>query len=329
MTSPPPIGGDSPQSHISPISAWSPQPYETEYDLQQIQDLLMHARSRTDDWRYPHIGDLMWDFFILFCHLHPQEHTRLWRNDRGELAGYAILNEEPAFDFQVLPEYEWAGIETEAIAWIETRLAELRKEDAARWNGALNILVRRDHAKRMAFLEQHGFQRGEHIELNLLRALDAPISEPALPAGCQIRAVVDAEEAPARADIQREVWHPWSVSKVSGDDYARLMRLPAYHRELDLVAIAADGVIASYVNGWIDPVNRIGALGPVGARPAYRRQGLTRATLLEALRRLQARGMNRVCISTGISNTPARRLYESVGFEVVNEQHLYAKPARN
>ena len=60
----------------------------------------------------------------------------------------------------------------------------------------------------------------------------------------------------------------------SKDDYARLMRLPGYERDLDVVAVAPDGVIAAYVNGWTDPLNRIGDFGPVGARPAYRRQGL-------------------------------------------------------
>jgi mycothiol synthase len=104
-----------------------------------------------------------------------------------------------------------------------------------------------------------------------------------------------------------------------------LMRLPGYLSELDLVAIAPDGIIAAYVNCWIDPVNRIGDFGPVGARPAYRRQELTRAALLEGLRRLKARGMDRVCVSTGVSNTPARQLYELIGFKIVNKYLDYVK----
>jgi galactonate dehydratase len=78
-----------------------------------------------------------------------------------------------------------------------------------------------------------------------------------------------------RAAAQREVWQPWSVGKVSKDDYARLMRLPGYERDLDVVAVAPDGVIAAYVNGWTDPLNRIGDFGPVGARSAYRRSQVT------------------------------------------------------
>lgn len=104
------------------------------------------------------------------------------------------------------------------------------------------------------------------------------------------------------------------------------MQLPGYEQELDLVAVAPDGTIAAYVNGWTDPVNRIGDFGPVGTRAAYRRQGLGRAVLLEALRRMRERGMNRVCVSTGEANTPARRLYEAIGFRIVNGYHQYVKP---
>jgi ribosomal protein S18 acetylase RimI-like enzyme len=145
-----------------------------------------------------------------------------------------------------------------------------------------------------------------------------------IPTGYQIRAV-QVGEISKRAAAQREVWHPWTVGNVGDKDYARLMQMPGYHRDLDVVAVTPDGVIAAYVNGWIDPINRIGDFGPVGALPAYRRQGLTRAALLEGLRQMQAHGMNRVCISTGISNTPAIRLYESVGFKIVNRCLDYVK----
>ena len=299
--------------------------YETEQDLEQMQGLLMEGRSRTNDWHYAHVGELMWGFFMVTCHLNPQETIRLWHDNQGKLVAYAILGEDPSFDCQVLPEVEWSGIEAEAMAWAETRISELRKRDPQKWSGGLVSGARQDDAKRIAFLEQHGFRRGEYAEVNMLRSLDEPIPESTLPTGCQVRAVSDAGEISNRAAAQREVWHPWTVGNVSDDDYARFMRLPGYHRDLDVVAVAPDGVIAAYVNGWIDPVNRIGDFGPVGARLAYRRQGLTRAVLLECLRRMQARGMDRVCISTGVSNTPALRLYESIGFKIVNKYLDYVK----
>jgi ribosomal protein S18 acetylase RimI-like enzyme len=40
---------------------------------------------------------------------------------------------------------------------------------------------------------------------------------------------------------------------------------------------------------------------------------------------MQALGMKRVSVSTGVSNTPAIRLYESVGFKTVNTYLEYIK----
>lgn len=286
----------------------------------------MEGRSRTDDWHYPHVGDLNFWFFMVVCHLTPQEFIRLWHDGEGKLVGSAILGEDPSFDCQVLPEYEWCGIETQAIVWAETLRAELRRNDAQRWSSNFVSGARQDNAKRRSFLEQHGFCiGGEFSEVNMLCSLDGLIPEAVLPPGCEIRSVAEGSDISNRAAAHREVWHPYTVGNISDDDYASFMRLPGYDRELDVVAVAPDGVIAAYVNGWIDPVNRIGDFGPVGARPGYRKQGLTRAVLLECLRRMQRLGMNRVSVSTGVSNVPALRLYESVGFKIENQYLEYVK----
>jgi len=94
-------------SHTAPARRLASRLYETEHDLQQMQDLLIEARSRTDDCRYWHVGELAFGFFMVARHLNPQEHIRLWHDDGGKLVGYAILGEDPSFDWQVLPECEW------------------------------------------------------------------------------------------------------------------------------------------------------------------------------------------------------------------------------
>ncbi|HOU15569.1 MAG TPA: GNAT family N-acetyltransferase [Anaerolineae bacterium] len=300
--------------------------YETEHDLLDMLDMLMEARAQTSDWRYAHVGEMLFDFFMVVCHLNPQEHIRLWHDGAGKLVGYAMLGEDPAFNWQILPAYEWTGIEDEAWDWANTLVAELRRRDAELWGGPMVSGARQDNAQRIAFLEQHGFRySGRFAEVNMLRFLDDPIAQSPVPDGFEVRALAETGETAQRAAAERAVWLPWTVGNVSDDDYAYFMRLPGYHRDLDVVAVAPDGIIAAYVNGWIDPVNRIGDFGPVGAVPEYRRRGLTRAALLENLRRMKAHGMERVCVSTGISNTAARNLYESVGFRVVNQYLDYVR----
>lgn len=292
-----------------------------------MQALLMAARAQAGDWRNAHVGDLMWAFFLVTCQLDPREHVRLWHDAEGRLVAYAILGVDPPYDWQVLPDFAGAGIEDGALAWAEALRARLCQSEPSRWSDPLVTGARQDDAARIAFLEGRGFRRGEYTEVNMLRSLSDALAQAPVPPGFEIRAVTGVAEAPMRALAEHIVWQPWSCGNISGDDYARLMALPGYERELDVVAVAPDGAIAAYVNGWLDPVNRIGDLGPVGALPDYRRRGLTRAVLIECLRRMRARGMERACVSTGEDNVPARGLYESVGFRVVNRYITYARPA--
>jgi len=318
-----------------PIRLVTCRPYETEADLRQMCVLLTESRSQTNDWRYWHVGELAFGFFMIDCHLDPRKHVRVW-HDGDKLVGYAMLGDDAYFDWQVLPEYEGRGIEVEAMAWAEGLLAELRAGDAERWKGPMMVGTRQDNVERIAFLEQHGFRRGEYVEVNMLRSLEEALPQEALPrealpplalpGGFHVRSLAgDAAEVADRAAAHREVWRPWTVGDVTDEQYARFMRLPGYDQDLDVVAVAPAGTIAAYVNGWLDPVNRIGDLGPVGAREAYRRQGLTRAVLLECMRRMKARGMDRVCVSTGEDNVAARGLYESIGFKIVNRYVEYAR----
>lgn len=298
-----------------------------EADLLEMLDFLMTARRLSSDWRYAHVGELLFNYFMIECHLLPQEFIRLWHDRSGRLVAYATLCEDPAYDFQVHPDFEWVGIEAEALEWAESRLGELRQVDAQLWGGHLVAGTRQDNSRRISFLEQNGFSfSGRFAEVNMIRSLEEAIAEPLLPDGFTVRSLLAIPaEISIRAAAQREVWQPWTVGNISDAQYARFMQLPGYHLDLDIVSVTPEGAVAAYVNGWIDPVNRIGDFGPVGALPAYRRRGLTRAALLEGLRRMQSYGMNRVCISTGVTNNPAIQLYESVGFKIVNRYLDYEK----
>ncbi len=297
---------------------YSARLYTHSADLEQMQAMLMAARARTDDWRYPHVGDLNWSFFLIASQLDPRTHVRLWHDAQGKLIAYAMLGVDPLFDVQVLPAHAWIGIEEEGVAWAEHLRANLHQADPQRWSSPLATGARHDDGPRIAFLEQHGFRRGEHVEVNLLRSLQDPLAAAAVPAPYQLRAVLGPAESAARAAAEHAVWGEWSTGDIDGDDYAYLLQMPGYRRDLDVVAVTPDGVIAAYVNGWLDEVNRIGDLGPVGALPAHRRQGLTRAVLLQCMHQMQAYGMQCVCVSTGESNSGALALYQSLGFEVVN-----------
>jgi mycothiol synthase len=307
-----------------PTSALTSRAYEGVEDLANMLDLLMEARSQTSDWHNAHVGELLWNYLVLSSHLPEREHIRLWHDPAGKLGGYALLREDPVVDWEVLPRYEGTGIDEQALAWAEGRLAELRARDPEKWKKPLGTGARADDAPRIAFLERHGFHPGKYAEVNMIRSLEEPVPAAVVPAGYVMRAV-EAQDVHSRAEAERVVWFPYSDGDISDENYARLMTLPGYVRELDLAMVTPDGVVASNLNAWPDPVNHIGDFGPVGTRAEHRRKGLQRALMLEGMRRLKEFGMDRVCVSTGVQNLAAQALYQSVGFRIVNRWQEWVK----
>jgi len=60
--------------------------YETDTRLREMYCLLMAARSESDDWRYWHVGELAFGFFMIDCHLDPRKHVRLWHDGERLIA---------------------------------------------------------------------------------------------------------------------------------------------------------------------------------------------------------------------------------------------------
>jgi hypothetical protein len=91
---------DSNLHDAGPVRSVTSRPYEAEADLQQIHALLMEGRSQTNDWRYWHVGELAFGFFMIDCHRDPRKHVRLW-HDGDRLVGYALLGDDAYSDWRV------------------------------------------------------------------------------------------------------------------------------------------------------------------------------------------------------------------------------------
>lgn len=297
--------------------------FESENDLQLIRAMLVAARKiARHNAGYWHVGDLTWRYYMLWYRADPCKNYRLWY-DADRLVGFAVFGEDFSFDWQIHPQYTWRGIEEEMLTWAETRWGEAMRDETIPQDRKRNLFSGSftNDARRIAFLEQCQFTRGTHPMIHYSRSLNDPIATPKLPDGFSVRGIADEHEAGNRAEAHRQAFHP---SRITDEGYIKLMRMPEYNRELDVVSVAPDGTIAAYVMCWVDTENKIGEFEPVGARGAYRRQGLTRAVLLEGMHRMKARGAEMAIVCTNADNI-AKGLYESVGFKPINTEWDYVK----
>jgi ribosomal protein S18 acetylase RimI-like enzyme len=109
---------------------------------------------------------------------------------------------------------------------------------------------------------------------------------------------------------RRSIRHGFPLS------YSNVMDAWPYRADLDWVIQAPKGELASFALAWLDDVNRVGELEPVGTDPIYRGLGLGRAVSLAALHALRNAGAeNAVVYPRGDDAYPIpARLYGGMGF---------------
>lgn len=231
-------------------------------------------------------------------------------------------------------------VRTPALARAMLGWAEARTADNARHAPDRDALPGRMQAYTIGpdptlpgVLEAAGWQqRGRGYEM--LRASLDDIPELPVPAGLQFRPITDDEAG------RQAVWNALVEAfrdhrdepEASEEDWRQFRDEPKY--DADLFVIAFDGdEIAGGVLGLIDAeliehhgVQR-GYIDAVFTRPAWRRRGLARAAIAEALVRLRDRGMTSAFLEVdGLNPNQAMDLYESLGFAIVSMSADWTKP---
>jgi [ribosomal protein S18]-alanine N-acetyltransferase len=105
---------------------------------------------------------------------------------------------------------------------------------------------------------------------------------------------------------------PWRRSTFEG-----LLR----RSDADLIAATLQGQLAGYAITWT--IMDQAELGNVAVTPDARRRGTGRMLVEAALRRVRARGARECFLEVRESNAGARRLYESLGFDVIGRRRRY------
>lgn len=255
----------------------------------------------------------LWHGVANLEHFNLPEVITLWEDQRGEIA--AVLHpENPGEAFlEIHPALRSAELEEEMITLAEQRLARAHPDGSR----SLCIWAPQGDALRVPLLEQRGYSPGSDVEYQRRRGLDAPIPVAPLPAGYIVRALGDGAELLERCYASGLAFHPDDIryavdnrSDVSW--YHNIQNAPLYRRDLDLVALAPDGAVASFCTIWFDDINRTGVFEPVGTVPAHQRRGLGKAVMTEGLHRLKRMGARLAFV--GSYSAAAGALYESVGF---------------
>ena len=268
-------------------------------ELREMQQLLVDVwRTRKPLFDY-HVGDLAW------WSREPERRTRVWR-DSARVVAWGWISPPADLDLAVDPAH--APLVDDVLAWFEEET-----------KGVRTVWALETDAARIAALDRGGYRRADGPFMVHLAREIGDVEMPPLPNGYAFAEV----EVEKRVSVQRSAF----VSTLTGEKYRRVTSTWPYRRELDVVVSAPDASFASFCLAWLDEVNAVGELEPVGTHPDHRRRALASAASLEALRRLRAAGADTAIVyARGDADYPAPlRLYRGLGFEPLAARHRYVK----
>ena len=227
----------------------------------------------------------------------------------GQLTGYAHLDptdpvEGPSGEFVIEPGYRGQG---QGMTVVRALLAEADGRPLRLW-------AHGDSPAAGRLAAAAGFERIRSL-WQMQRSLRTPLAEPGYAEGVTVRTFVVGQDEEAWVDLNRRAFarHPeqgaWTL-----DDLALREREPWFDPDGFFLA-ERDGKLVGFhwtkVHRQAEP---IGEVYVVGVAPEERGSGLGRALTLVGLRHLRDRGLLQVMLYVDESNTPAIRLYESLGF---------------
>ena len=167
------------------------------------------------------------------------------------------------------------------------------------------------NTQREALLTELGYRHEQIYGYYRIRKGDSPISDYTCPENIEIRTIKRTDYVQLASLIRRVFGHgEWFAAEV----LEWIARCSFYREELDLVAVAPDGTIASFCTFRLDPYSKIISLEPMGTNPDHRRIGLGKTIITEGIKRSMKYNPPFFYIDGAANNPAANRLYDVTGF---------------
>lgn len=298
------VGYPFPEATVSDPLAPGVRPASTE-DAALIHSILSAGLSAETARYYVHPGDFDWWVY----HDDPRypDHDSTWVQDD---TGFVLIDSRDPTEINAFtrPDVDRMPL----IRWAQRRL-----------NGRGEVGWISDDDELTTSLADDGYQKVftyRCYQWDL--TTDLPV--PNLPEGWELRSVSGEHEANSRRAAAHAAFESTMDPVVHLQRYLDFMRSPAYVPERDLVAVAPDGTIVSFMVWWADE-SSIAQIEPFGTHPDHHRRGVGRALLYHGLGMMKAAGMTmcRVCTD---DDRAATHFYEGVGFTDVGRLHWW-KPS--
>lgn len=280
-------------------------------DVPLIESILSDGLTAGGNRYYVHPGDYSW-----WLHhddpRHPDHFSTWLAGDEG----FVTIDSLEPYEINV---FTRPGVDRmPLVRWAQRRL-DGRGEVG--W-------VSDDDEELVATLREESYQvSGSNRSTSAMRSyrwdLTVDLPRPRLPDGWALRSVEGEHEANSRRLASHAAFESNMPDAMHLQRYLGFMRSPVYVPERDLVAVAPDGRIASFMVWWADD-SGIAQIEPFGTHPDHHRKGIGRALIYHGLHEMRAAGMHTCRVLTDDWRS-ATSFYQGVGFEDVGRLRWWKK----
>ncbi len=294
-------------------------PYSTATDLDRMLALASRCWRTLGPDAQVHPGNLCWRLGRVDA-VERARNVGLW-TWRGDLVGFAVIHHQAPADLLLDPEWvDQPGLFQQMAIWVCQRISEF-SGDVVGTGPGLGCLL--NSTARARLLDGMGFRPGtRRYQRMVLEPLDR--NEPPAEA-------VQDDLLPSASRSALNAWlalyrRVFQYSPLTEAGLRRIHASPCYLPRMSRIAVDADQRPVAFVIAWLDPASESVELEPVGCDPLWRRRGLTRALVLDALSLAAAQGATRASLTTRSDDYGAIRFYERCGFRLYALEREFMPP---
>lgn len=268
-------------------------------DYEKLRDFLI----KLDSHNY-HFG--RWDWMITHSKLEPDGLSKIgfWE-DSGVLVAAATYDCALGKDY-LLTLNGYAYLKEEMLLYAQEALAKGSQFSVQILDGDLGM---QDIAVR------HGYYATQEHEGDAVFPINPDTISYTLPAGFSITSLRESYDLYKYGQILWKGFNheangegPFVFKDEDLPAWELVFKRPHVNLDLKIAVVAPDGNFVSYCGMWQDDRSPSALVEPVATDPAYRKMGLGRAAVLEAIRRCGKLGARRAIVGS------SQQFYYSIGF---------------
>ncbi len=258
---------------------------------------------RLDDHNY-HFG--RWDWMITHINLDPSGLDRigLWKEDSEIVA--AATYDTILGGAYLLFDQAHRHLAEEALLYAKEALAK---------EGRCRILILDGDEMLQEIAARHGLIPTQERECDAIYPIDPDQISYSLPDGFSITSMKDRFDLYQYGKVLWKGFNhelngegPYVFREEERSKREIQFKRPNVNLDLKVAVVAPNGDFVSYCGMWLDDASDSALVEPVATDPAYRKMGLGRAAVLEAIRRCGELGAKRAFVGS------SQQFYYSIGF---------------